>query len=74
MVDGVDDLQVTRQDPPDHVSRPTLQRLGQDGVVRVGAALRRDLPSLENKNGFKIISSCNIYLNIMGQLFFLSLN
>ena len=55
VIDGVDDFEMTRQNSLEHVSRPPLQSLGQDGVVRIGAAFRSNFPGLENDKQ-KIIS------------------
>jgi hypothetical protein len=46
VVDQVDDFQVPRQDPAQHVGGPALEGLRQDRVVRVGAAPGRDVPGL----------------------------
>ena len=46
VVDQVDDLQVPGQDSAEHVGRPALEGLGQDGVVGVSAAPSSDVPGL----------------------------
>lgn len=46
MVEGVNDLQVPRQQLLKHGDRPALQGLRQHGVVGVGTGLLRDLPGL----------------------------
>ena len=43
-VDLLDDLQMTRQYPAEHVQGPTLQGFGEQGVVRITEALPGDLP------------------------------
>ena len=45
-VDLVDDFQVPRQEPLEHVQRPGFQRLGQQGVVGVGQRCHGNLPGL----------------------------
>jgi len=52
VVDQVDDLQMPGQDVAQHVGWPTLKGLRQDGVVGVGAAASRDVPSLQECTGF----------------------
>ncbi len=46
VVDPVDDLEVPRQQPPEHLDRPHLERLGQQRVTRVGEALLRHGPGI----------------------------
>ena len=46
VVDLVDDLEVAREDRPEHLDLPLLERLGQQRVVRVGERPPRDLPGL----------------------------
>ena len=48
MVDQIDDLQVPGQDSAEHICRPALKSLWQDGVVGVGAAAIGDVPGLRN--------------------------
>ena len=45
-VEGVDDLQVAGQQPPEHRHRPGLQGLGQQGVAGVGEGPAGDGPGL----------------------------
>ena len=44
VVDPVDDLEVTRKQPPEQIDRPDLERFGKESVARVCEALLRDLP------------------------------
>ena len=46
VVDPVDDLQMPRQQPAEHLDRPDLERLGQQSVAGVGEALAGDVPGL----------------------------
>ena len=43
-VDLLDDLEMAGQEPAEQLLRPRLERLGEDGVVRVAADRLRDLP------------------------------
>ncbi len=45
-VDLINDLQVPRQEAAEDGERPSLQRLGQQGVIRVGERLARDAPRI----------------------------
>ena len=44
MVDGIDYLQMSRQEAGEKGYRPSLQRLGQEGMVGVGESILRNLP------------------------------
>ena len=46
MVDQVNDLQVTRENPLQHGHRPPLQGLREHRVIRVGEGLDGDVPGL----------------------------
>ena len=46
MVDQVNDLQVTRENPLQHGYRPPLQGLREHRVIRVGKGLDGDVPGL----------------------------
>ena len=44
MVDEIDDLEVTRQDPPQHLDWPSLERFRHQGVVGVAEAAAAEFP------------------------------
>lgn len=48
-VDLVDDEQMARQQPLEHLDRPALQGLRQNRVVGVGAGPARDVPGLDGQ-------------------------
>ena len=51
MIDQVDDLHVPWQHVLQHGAAPALQGLWQNGVVGVGAAFARHIPSLQYRVG-----------------------
>ena len=50
VIDQVDDFQVPGQEFAQHVDRPPLQGLGQNGVIGVSARLLGQLPCLQSKH------------------------
>lgn len=52
LVDLVDDLQVSGQQRLQQLHRPTLQGLGEDGVVGVGEGAPGEIPGLQSREEF----------------------